>query len=161
MLVTSAAGEGPAAKCGGVSMNRLMVLLVAALLVAGCSSSPSTLPAETVPPTPAAPAGWMSIGAFAGTGGGGSVGTSLPLAAGHAAAIHVSCTGLGTLVVQFGNAPAPAYVFPCGGHTVAQESRLELTNMTITSGTEIIASVTSGPADLYDSSFSVSIEQKS
>ena len=89
--------------------------LLPLLLVAGCTASTSNaLPAGSIPPTPVAPPGWASIGAIGGSGGG--VGTELALN-GHKTALHVACSGIGTLVVQFGDAtqaPAPAVVFRCG-----------------------------------------------
>ena len=51
-------------------MKRLLAGLATALLVAGCTSGTNPSPAESIPPAPAAPAGWASIGAVSASGGG-------------------------------------------------------------------------------------------
>jgi hypothetical protein len=138
-------------------MKRLVACLAAALLVAGCSSSTQALPAGSILPTPVVPAGWASIGAIGGSGGG--VGTELALN-GHETALHVACSGIGTVVVQFGDAtqaPAPAVVFRCGWPE-AVESRYELTDPILGSAT-VIVSVVEGYGALHASSFMVSFEQ--
>lgn len=139
-------------------MTRLVTMMAAALVVAACSSGSGTLPNETIPPMPQAAAGWASIGGVTGTGDGGSVGIELQLG-GQPTALNVSCAGGGRLVVQFGDAPAAAEVFPCGGHGTAEASRLELKNMAIPATATIIVSVIPGLGDLYNSSFAVSVEQ--
>ena len=141
-------------------MNRLLVGLVAAVLVAGCAaSSPAPEPAESIPPPPVAPAGWVSVVAFGGVGGGGSTGADLQLS-GRATSIHAACAGLGSLVVQLGDGPvAPAVVFPCGGHGEIADNRYEIKNVTIPPQMTIVASAIEGLGDLYHSSFCVSIEQ--
>ena len=141
-------------------MKRLVAYMAAALLVAGCSGSTRPLPAESMPPAPIAPGGWASIGGIGGSGGQGGAGMELPLD-GHETAIDAACSGNGTLVVQLGDvtaAPAPAVVFRCGGHDEVSTSRFVLTD-SIRGTATIVASVIQGPADLYNSSFWVSIEQ--
>ncbi len=138
-------------------MMRLVAGLAAALLVSGCSSSTNPLPAVSIPPSPVAPAGWASIGSIGGSGG--RVGIDLALG-GHETALHAACSGLGTLVVQFGDAtvtPAPAVVFPCGWPD-AVESRYELPNA-MPGTAQIVVSVVEGNGALKASSFAVSVEQ--
>lgn len=139
-------------------MNRLLVGLVAIVLVAGCgASSPAPEPAESIPPLPVAPAGWVSVVGFGGDGG--SVGTVVQLS-GRATTLHAACAGLGSLVVQLGDEPVvPAVVFPCGGHGEIADNRYEIKNVTIPPRMTIIASVVEGLGALYHSSFYVSIEQ--
>ena len=138
-------------------MKTVVACLAVALLVSGCSSSTQSLPAGSIPPTPAALAGWASIGAIGGSGGG--VGTELA-PNGHKTALHVACSGTGTLVVQFGDAtqaPVPAVVFRCGWPE-ALESRYELTDP-IRGSSPVIVSVVEGFGALHASSFMVSFEQ--
>lgn len=139
-------------------MKQLAACLAAALLVAGCAAGSVTPePAESMPPPPVAPAGWVSVAAFGGAGG--PVGTDVQLS-GRATTLHAACAGLGTLVVQLGDEPvAPAVVFPCGGHGEIADNRYEVKNVTIPPRMTIIASVVEGFGALYHSSFYVSIEQ--
>jgi hypothetical protein len=113
-----------------------------------------------MPPLPVAPAGWVSMGAFGGIGGQGSVGTDLPLSE-RPTFLHVACAGFGSLVVQLGDGPvAPAVVFPCGGHGQVADNRYEIKNVTIAPRMTIITSVIGeGLGQFYHSSFYVSIEQ--
>jgi hypothetical protein len=139
-------------------VKRLLVGLVAAVLVAGCATgSPAPESAESIPPPPVAPAGWVSVAAFGGAGG--SVGTDAQLS-GRATTLHAACAGLGSLVVQLGDGPvAAAVVFPCGGHGEIADNRYEIKNITIPPRMTIIASVIEGFGALSHSSFYVSIEQ--
>jgi hypothetical protein len=141
-------------------VNRLLVGLVAAVLVAGCAvGSPALEPAESMPPPPVAPASWVSVVAFGGAGGGGSVATEVQLS-GRATALHAACAGLGSLVVQLGDGPvAPAVVFPCGGHGEIADNRYEIKNVPIPPRMTIIASVIEGAGVFYNPSFYISIEQ--
>jgi hypothetical protein len=64
-------------------------------------------------------------------------------------------------VVQIGDAlssPAPAVVFPCGGHGAVAVSRFGLTS-TIHGSTLFVVFVVPGNGDLNNSSFAVSVEQ--
>jgi Prokaryotic membrane lipoprotein lipid attachment site len=140
-------------------MKRLLVGLLAAAVVAGCSSAQPVPPAESMPPTPVAPDGWAMLAAIGGTGGQGEVAVSVQLG-GRATALHAACAGLGSLVVQLGDEPvAPAVVFPCGGHGGIADNRYELANITIPAQMTISAAVIEGPGDLYHSAFYVSVEQ--
>ena len=140
-------------------MKRLVAWLAAALLVAGCSSSTQSLPAETIPPIPTAPAGWASMGAISGSGGGTPAGIQFDMN-GHPTAIHVACSGSGSAVVQVGDAvsaPAPAVVFPCGEHEQVADTRFELTS-TIRGSTVFVVFVSPGFGTLFNPSFAVSVE---
>ena len=143
-----------------MTVNRLLAGLVAIVLVAGCgASSPAPEPAESMPPLPVAPAGWVSVVGFGGEGGGGSAAMEVQLG-GRATTLHAACAGLGSLVVQLGDEPvALAVVFPCGGHGAIADNRYEIKNVTIPQRMTIIASVVEGAGELYRSSFFVSIEQ--
>ena len=143
-----------------MTVNRLLAGLVAIVLVAGCgASSPAPEPAESMPPLPVAPAGWVSVVGFGGEGGGGSAAMEVQLG-GRATTLHAACAGLGSLVVQLGDEPvALAVVFPCGGHGAIADNRYEIKNVAIPQRMTVIASVVEGAGELYRSSFFVSIEQ--
>lgn len=148
-------------------MNVRVGWLPAAALVAlvGCSvGGGEPEPAESIPPMPAAEAGWESLGSFGGSGPGVFAGTMEVSDAG--VAVHASCIGNGTLVVTMSatqpiaeqGVEAPAAVFECGGSEGAATSRVELEDVPVGDTTATAYLVEAG-GTFRHAAFHISIEQ--
>ena len=146
---------------------RLRVAIGLLLILAGCGagSTPTPEPAESIPPPPAAPAGWISIGSFGGAAGSGLTSASFTLGEG-VLALNASCSGSGTLIVIItehslgvdGAQAAPSAEVPCGEGGDVRTSRVELVGAF---AGDVIASafVVEGGGTIRHAAFTVSVEQ--
>jgi hypothetical protein len=90
-----------------------------AVLVAACGQAQAD-PLPSFPPAPTAPTGWVSLASVGSTEGPGFAAFKVQVS-GRPLALDVTCTGIGTLVVTFGDssdagpsvAGQEAVTFPC------------------------------------------------
>lgn len=114
-------------------MRRNVGAACLAMLLAGCGQAAAS-PVPSMPPVPVAPAGWTALASIGGTGDPGFSGMTTEVS-GRPLAIHVACSGVGTLVVMIGRGPdagglpatgEDAVTFPCSIDAGTASERHEL-----------------------------------
>jgi hypothetical protein len=138
--------------------------LVAALLI-GCGLAQAE-PRPSVPPAPAAPAGWVSIGQVGSGGAEGFVGARF-VVSGRPLAIDVTCAGTGTLVVTIEpgsaapltTAGSDAVAFPCSTGADVAPMRHELGTRFGAGGLKFAGGVVPGAGAIGPTAFDISVEE--
>ncbi len=143
-------------------MVRLLALSLAlALSSVACTIGPTASAAESLPPAPAAPAGWQSIGSFGTPSAIGWGGVQLAVSAAPLA-IHVACSGNGDVVVAIGTGDGPRTSVVMGCRTVgdtAAEGRWLLPVPAAAATESFSAAVVEDPGSLRRAAYQISIEQ--
>jgi hypothetical protein len=140
---------------------RQAALPVLIILLCACGQAGPN-PAASIPAAPTAPAGWETLAGFGGSGPG-FTGIRLDVA-GKPLALNVTCAGLGTLVVTYGESDDPraavrdAFVFPCTSASTTTNRR-ELPATVAAGPLNVDAAVFEDLGALAQPAFQLSVEQ--
>ncbi len=141
-------------------MHRNVAAIGLLVVVAGCGQAQAG-PTPSIPPAPAAPAGWTSLASAGSTEGPGFAGLQVDVS-GRPLALNVVCVGIGTLVVTLGD-PQPAtgqqaVTFPCS-MDASVSMRFDIPTPAGAGQVSVAGGIVPGLGALSPSAFVISVEE--